>query len=203
MLLSRVENPCEANSFSVSQEIPRILWKPEVHYRVYKSSSDASSSCPSLLFLLSAILILFISTAPEFQLSFRFSLCIFCPMRTACLANFILFAFITPKYFMITNHKVSHYALFSSLLSLLPSSAQYPFLHPILDNPKTKFHTHVNSNKPDLTINYHLRLKRTSFFIGLSASCHVTGVRRHRNCVGAWRNKDFLCNVFFCTSNTQ
>ena len=27
----------EANSFSASQAIPRILWHPEVHYRVHKT----------------------------------------------------------------------------------------------------------------------------------------------------------------------
>jgi hypothetical protein len=30
------QSPWEADRFSASQEIPRVLWNPEVHYRVYK-----------------------------------------------------------------------------------------------------------------------------------------------------------------------
>jgi len=35
-LLHGAELSWEANRFSASQEIPRILWNPKVHYRIHK-----------------------------------------------------------------------------------------------------------------------------------------------------------------------
>jgi len=41
-LLNGAESSWEANWFAASQEIPRILWKPKVHYLPHPSLSWAS-----------------------------------------------------------------------------------------------------------------------------------------------------------------
>ena len=71
----------EANLFSASQEIPRILWNPKIHYHIqsarHLSLSSASliqSMTPSFHFLKTQINIILPSTSgsPKWSLSLRF-----------------------------------------------------------------------------------------------------------------------------------
>ena len=81
-LLHGIESLLEANRFSASQEIPRILWNPKVHYRIHKcpppvpilSQLDPFHN-PTFYFLKIHLNVVFPTTAGSLKwpLSLRFS----------------------------------------------------------------------------------------------------------------------------------
>jgi len=78
-LLHRAEPSWEADWFSDSKEIPRVLWKPKVHYRIHKTSPPVlilsqldPVHTPTFLKNHLTIILPFTPGPPKWALSFRF-----------------------------------------------------------------------------------------------------------------------------------
>jgi len=129
---SMEQSPWEANRFSASQEIPRILWNPNVHYRIHKcppldpilSQLDPIQTLTSH-FLKIHLNIILPSTpeSPKWSLSHKFLhqktlyTPLLSPIRATCTAHLILLDFFTRK---VLGEK------YRSLNFSLPSYLHYP-----------------------------------------------------------------------------
>ena len=118
----------QANKFSASQVIPRIVWKPKVHYRIYKCPPPVHIlnqldpvHTPTSHFLKTHLNIILSSTpgSPKWSLSFTFphkKPVYASPIRATCPTHHILLDFIT-RTILVEEYR----SLSSSLCSFLHS----------------------------------------------------------------------------------
>ena len=146
----------EANRFAASQEIPRILWNPKVHYRIHKclplvpnlrqlKPAPTHTSWRSILILSSHLRL----GLPSGLLSSGFPTGTLytplpSPIRATCPAHLILLDFITRTIFDAAYRSLSS-SLYSFLplpCYLVPLRPKYSPQHPILKHPQPTFFPH-------------------------------------------------------------
>ena len=151
---SMEQSPWETNRFSASQEIPRILWNKNVHYRIHKLDPvhAPTSHLPKIHF---NIIILSTPGSSKWSLSLRFphqnpEYAFSRPICATCPAHLILLDFINLTI-LGEEYRSFSYSLYSFLHGissikvpplprhLVPPRPKYSPQHPILKHPQPAF----------------------------------------------------------------
>jgi len=145
----------EANRFSASQEIPRILWNSRVHYRSHKCPPPFPSlnhldpvHTPTSHFLKIRLNIILPSTpgSPKQSLSFRFPhqnpvYASFLHIRATYPAHLILLDFITRTILGVECRSLSSSlcSFLHSTVTVVPPRLEYSPQHPTLEHLQSTF----------------------------------------------------------------
>jgi len=144
----------EANRFSASQEVRRILWSPKVHYRSHKCPpplpilshiDPAHTPTSHVLKIYLNIILLSTPGSSKCSLSLRFPhrnpvYTFPLPIRSTCPAHLILLYLTTRTILAKQYRSLSSSLQFSPLpCCLVPLKPKYSPQHPLLKHPQPAF----------------------------------------------------------------